>query len=206
MEEKFKFWAVKLVIICVLVYILQLIFGGFTEFFLLSQQHPLQIWGYVTAIFLHGSLGHIVLNMFALALFGSLLERLIGWKKFLIVFFATGIIANLVSINFYDSSLGASGAIFGIIGSLMVVRPLMVVWAFGLPLPMFIAGILWAVLDIIGVFVPSGTANIAHLAGIVFGLIFGAFYRGKGGGGEKKMRVIRLDEDSMRRWEDFHMR
>jgi len=206
MEIKFKNWAIKLVIICVLVYVLQLIFPGFTDFFLLTQQHPLQIWRYLTAIFLHASLGHLVLNMFALGIFGFILERMIGSRNFLITFFVTGIIANLISINFYDSSLGASGAIFGVIGALVLIRPLMVVWAFGLPMPMFIAAILWAVLDVIGVFVPSGTANIAHLSGLAIGLIIGAIYREWGSKKEQQLRVIKIDEDSIRRWEDAYMR
>ena len=58
------------------------------------------------------------------------------------LFFISGILANLISVNFYNSSLGASGAIFGVIGALVVVRPWMFVWAFGLPLPMIVAGIL----------------------------------------------------------------
>jgi len=206
MEIKFKNWAIKLVIICVLVYVLQLIFPGFTDFFLLTQQHPLQIWRYLTAIFLHASLGHLVLNMFALGIFGFILERMIGSRNFLITFFVTGIIANLISINFYDSSLGASGAIFGVIGALVLIRPLMVVWAFGLPMPMFIAAILWAVLDVIGVIVPSGTANIADLSGLAIGLIIGAIYREWGSKKEQQLRVIKIDEDSIRRWEDAYMR
>jgi hypothetical protein len=116
-------------------------------------------------------------------LFGSILERLIGWKRFLIVFFVTGILANLFSVNFYSSSLGASGAIFGVIGALIIVRPLLTVWAFGLPMPIFVAGVLWGLGDLIGAWAffagnpIDNTGNLAHLSGMAFGLMFGAFYR-----------------------------
>src|SRR3989344_9487667 len=161
------------------VFLIQLLFEGVTELFLLDSGYYVEVWRFISAIFLHGRLAHLLYNIFALGLFGSMLERLIGSRRFLIVFFASGILANIVSVNFYDSSLGASGAIFGVIGALIVVRPLMVVWAFGLPMPLFIAGILWAVGDLIGLFVPSNVANLAHLSGMFFGLLLGIFYRKK---------------------------
>ena len=201
----FKFYAAWLAVICVLVFILQTVFSGFTELFLLNELSFSQPWRFLTAIFLHGDFGHLIYNMFALVLFGSMLERLIGSRRFLLVFFAAGIVANFASVFFYPSSLGASGAIFGIIGTLIVVRPTLVVFAFGLPMPMFIAGILWAVGDVIGLFVPSNVGNIAHLSGLAIGLLFGAFYRDW-----KQLKIPRertsLDEGFMRDWEDAHMR
>src|SRR3989344_3189661 len=201
----FKFYAAWLAGICVLVFILQTVFSGFTELFLLNELSFSQPWRFVTAIFLHGGLTHLIYNLFALVLFGSMLERLVGSKRFLAVFFITGIGANLFSVFFYPSSLGASGAIFGIIGSLIVVRPTLVVFAFGLPMPMFIAGILWTAGDVIGLFVPSNVGNIAHLSGLAIGLLLGAFYRDW-----RRRRIPRerigLDEDFMRRWEETHLK
>ncbi len=178
-KNKFKFYALKLCGWIFVVFLIQLLVNGFTELFLLDSDSYIEVWRFVTSIFLHGGLAHLLYNIFALGLFGSMLERLIGSRRFLIVFFATGVLANILSVNFYDSSLGASGAIFGIIGALIVVRPLMVVWAFGLPMPLFIAGILWAAGDLIGLFVPSNVANLAHLSGMFFGLLFGIVYRRK---------------------------
>jgi len=153
----------------------------------------------------------LIYNLFALVLFGSMLERLVGSKRFLAVFFITGIGANLFSVFFYPSSLGASGAIFGIIGSLIVVRPTLVVFAFGLPMPMFIAGILWTAGDIIGAvgyFIGNpvnNTGNLAHLSGMAIGLLFGALYRDW-----RQRRIpserIGLDEGFMRQWEDTHLK
>ena len=178
-RKRFRFYALKLCGLIIPVFLAQYFFNGFTELFLLDSNAFGQIWRFVTAIFLHGGLAHLLYNLFALALFGSILEKLIGGKRFLIVFFVTGILANIISVNFYDSSLGASGAIFGVIGALVWVRPLMPVWAFGLPMPLFFAGILWATGDLIGLFVPSNTANLAHLSGMFFGILFGIIYRRK---------------------------
>lgn len=180
-KKRFKFYALKLCGIMFVIFLIQLLFSRFTDLFLLNSLAFVQIWRFITPIFLHGGFAHLLYNIFALALFGSMLERLIGSRRFLIVFFISGILANIVSVNFYDSSLGASGAIFGIIGALVVIRPFMFIFAFGFPMPMFLAGIIWAIGDLIGFFYNSGsnTANIAHLSGMFFGLLLGFIYRKK---------------------------
>ena len=208
-DEKFRFYAVKLSILCVIVFVFQSIFSSFTDALVLDSRVYWEVWRLVTAIFLHGSVIHLVYNLFALLLFGSIAERLAGGKKFLIVFFASGILANLVAVNFYSSSLGASGAIFGIIGLIVVMRPTMAVWAYGLPMPMFIAGILWVVGDLIGVYgfavgnPIDNTGNIVHLIGMAIGLIFGMIYR-NWTRREREQKII-IDEGSMRNWEDTYM-
>ena len=135
---KNKFYALKLALACIFVFILQTAIKGVTEQFVLNENSFIQPWRFLTAIFLHGGLLHLLYNMFALVLFGLFLEGLIGGRKFLLVFFVSGILANIISVFFYPSSLGASGAISGIIGALIIVRPMLVVWAFGLPMPIFI--------------------------------------------------------------------
>lgn len=173
----FKFAALWLCAICIVMFIVQLTVGGFTESLLLNGESFVQPWRFVTSIFLHGSITHLLYNLFALGLFGSILERLIGTRRFLLLFFATGIGASLASVFFYDAALGASGAIFGVIGALIVIRPGLPVFVFGLPMPIFVAGIIWAAGDVIGVFLPSGVANLAHLSGLALGLVIGFFFR-----------------------------
>ena len=195
----------------VLVFLAQIFISGFTELFVLNSDSWLEPWRFLTAVFLHGGVGHLVLNLFALLLFGSILERVAGSGKFLLVFFFTGIFANLISINFYKSSLGASGAIFGVIGALIFIRPGMPVWAFGLPMPLFVAGIIWAGADMLGAIgffsdnPLDNTGNIAHLSGMFLGFVFGYFYRKRL---RKKVRKIdvSIDENEIRRWEDNWMR
>ena len=196
----------------IVIFLFQVLFRGFTEFFVLDNRAFEEMWRFASAIFLHGSLLHLAYNLFALVLFGSILEKLIGSGRFLIVFFITGILANLISVNFYSSSLGASGAIFGIIGALIVIRPMLVVWAFGLPMPIFIAGIFWGIGDFLGAYgflignPMDNTGNIAHLSGMVFGLILGMFYGDRKRNSRRKREDAVIDEHAMRDWEEKYLR
>jgi rhomboid protease GluP len=77
----------------------------------------------LTAMFLHGSLLHVFFNMYVLFYLGALLERILGKGIFLLFYLATGLIASFVVYRLGDPSVvtvGASGAIFGIIGALFI--------------------------------------------------------------------------------------
>ena len=202
-NRHFSIWIVG---ICIIVFVIQMVASGFTDAFLLDQSKPFEIWRFISSIFLHGGLAHILSNMFALALFGIILEGIIGSRNFLIVYFTTGIFANLIAINFYPSSLGASGAIYGVLGALIMLRPKMTVWAFGMPMPMFIAGILWVGAGVLGVFMPSNVGDIAHLSGIGLGLIVGIIYRSRYEESKFRENRVYLDEGNVRNWENHHLR
>jgi hypothetical protein len=177
-KKTFRYYSVVLAIVCVAVFVLQLSYEGFTDaFVLLSSDVFSRPWILLTSVFLHGGLEHLVYNMFALVMFGLILEKLIGSRRFLIVFFLSGLFSGSVSSLFYRASLGASGAIFGIIGVLAVLRPKMVVWVYSVPMPMFLAAGIWAAIDLFGLFYPSQVASAAHLAGLVLGLMLGLYWR-----------------------------
>lgn len=182
MKLKSKLYFLWLSLILIIVFILQVIIPRFTEAFILTQSAltKYQIWRYLTAIFLHGSITHLLFNLFALFFFGLVLESELGSNKFLLIFLSSGIFANLISVNFYQASLGASGAIYGVIGAVTIIKPFMFVWTFGLILPMFIASILWVTADILralGAFGPTNVGSIAHLSGIFLGIILGLILR-----------------------------
>ena len=200
---KFKFYALWLSLACIFIFIIQNLFAGFTDLFLLtpSALSDFQIWRFLTSIFLHADITHLIYNLFALALFGSMLEKIIGSRKFILVFFASGIFANLVAVNFYDSSLGASGAIYGILGCLAVLKPGMMVWAFGFPMPMFIAALLWTAGSVLGIFMPSNIGHIAHLSGIAIGFLLGFIYKIILKRNRQIERKIKISEPDMRNWE-----
>ncbi len=198
-----KFYTIKLSIFIVIIFVIQIISPVFTDWFVLDQTSYSQVWRFISSIFLHGGLLHLIYNLFALLLFGLVLESTIGSKKFILTFLLTGILANIFSINFYDSSLGASGAIFGVIGCLIILRPLMTVWAYSLPMPLFLAGILWAIGDSLGIFMPSNVANIAHLSGLFFGLILGALFKDWT---RKQRNNITVNENEIRHWENTWMK
>jgi rhomboid protease GluP len=80
-----------------------------------------QWWRLVTAMFLHGGLTHLVFNMYALYSFGRLAERLYGTRAFLGIYLLAGVAGSCGTLLFYSRSVsvGASGAIFGIMGALV---------------------------------------------------------------------------------------
>jgi hypothetical protein len=182
---------------------------GFTDAFLLDDKvFDGEYWRYLTAIFLHGGITHLIYNLFGLLFFGFALEKLVGSRRFLIVFLGTGILANIVSVNFYDSSLGASGAIYGMLGVLTVAKPFMMVWAFGLIMPIFVAAGLWIIADVfraMGMFGESNIGSIAHLSGIFIGFLIGFLFKRTEKRRSKGMR-INLPDNYVRTWENAYIK
>jgi len=195
-----------LAIFIVVVFFFQISFVFFDGLFVLnSNALSGEYWRFLTSIFLHGGAGHLLSNLFALVLFGFILESIIGTRNFLLTFFSAGILANVVAVSFYPSSLGASGAIYGILGAVTILRPKMMVWVFGVVAPMWAAAIFWILLDLLGLFVPDGIGHIAHLSGIVVGLIVGLFLSSLKVGGQKR-EGVKLNEGSIRLWEERYMK
>ncbi len=76
----------------------------------------------ITSMFLHGGLIHLVLNMYALNSIGPLVENYFGKIKYLIIYFISGILSSYFSYLFSPSvSIGASGAIFGVLGATLII-------------------------------------------------------------------------------------
>lgn len=93
--------------------------------FLGAKVNPLidsgQYYRLITAAFLHGGLMHIGFNMYALTALGPLIESVFGRIKYLIIYFVSAISSSYLSYMFSDSiSVGASGAIFGLLGASLV--------------------------------------------------------------------------------------
>lgn len=194
--------ALWLSVIIIIIFLIQTLIKGFTDLFILdaSLVH-FRFWTLITAIFLHSGIIHLMYNLFGLALFGSILEDIIGSRKFLALFFISGLIASLISLPFYNRVLGASGAIFGILGMLGILRPKLTVWLYSMPMPMIVALFVWAIGDIIGIYAPSGTANIAHLGGLAAGVYFGFKYRKQFKEKRKEEEEIHIDEEKVKEWE-----
>ena len=88
------------------------------------------LWTIITSMFMHGSLFHIFANMFSLFFIGNFLERIIGKKRFFWIYIISGIIGGLFFVmaslffgNLDASAVGASGALFGLLGVLAVLVP-----------------------------------------------------------------------------------
>lgn len=115
--------------ICILMFLLMYILGDGSEntgtllFFganlRVLVQHG-QIWRLLTSVFLHIGIAHLIVNMYSLFIIGRQLEGFLGKIKYLIVFLISGITGSLLSVVMHESiSAGASGAIFGLLGSLL---------------------------------------------------------------------------------------
>ncbi len=205
MPQSFRFAALLLAAAAALAFVLQPLLPT-QELVLVSSQVLERPHTLLTHIFLHGSPRHLIGNLFALALFGSVLERLVGWRRFLLVFILGGLASALGDILFYEATIGASGAVFGILGAVAAMRPRMPVPALGTILPMAAAAALWALLDLTGFLYPDGIAHAAHLSGLAAGLLIGLLWRGSfpeepGNSG----KPVREDEKEIREWEEKWM-
>jgi membrane associated rhomboid family serine protease len=144
-----------------------------------SILHRLALWQFFTYMFLHGGFGHLFFNMFALWMFGSEIERYWGSREFLKYYFLTGVGAGiltwLTAINSPIPTIGASGAIFGILvayGMLFPNRP--VYLYFMIPIKAKHLVILFAVIELWSSwgYTSGGIAHFAHLGGMLFGYLY----------------------------------
>ena len=162
---------------------------GFRSIYLNVELFP-QLYTLFTSMFIHGGFVHIFGNMLVLFFVGVPFEERVGWKKFLLIYFLTGIIGALThSVLNPDSTIpliGASGAIFGIMGAFafsyprdevvmpipvgffMVIRRIKVVYAV----------LIFAAFETFIVFlgVQDNTAHLAHLGGLLSGFLLAALF------------------------------
>ncbi|MBI3008069.1 MAG: rhomboid family intramembrane serine protease [Candidatus Omnitrophica bacterium] len=141
------------------------------------------IWQLGTYMFLHGDIFHLAFNMLGLYFFGADLERAWGRRAFISYYLWTGIGAGLTTyltaMNSNVPTIGASGAIFGILlafGMLFPNRPIMLLLFFFIPVTMLakylviVYGILELIMSL--QWTPDGIAHFAHLGGMVFGWLY----------------------------------
>ena len=140
-------------------------------------------WMFITSIFLHADIEHLFFNMLMLFFLGINLERSNGRKAFVILFFVSGIVGNLgyyiTASDPLTPAIGASGAIYGIIGALATLAPMMMVFIGMIPMPMILVAVFWGFMDFAGLFAPSDIAHGAHLGGMFVGIAFGLYVRWK---------------------------
>ena len=179
MKFEVKSAVLPLILINIAVFILEFVLGNkFIGSFILTPDIFARPWILLTHMFLHAGVNHLALNMYTLLIFGPLLEQRIGVKRFLSIYLASGIIAGVISSFFYQSALGASAAIMGMIGILIILMPdLRLLLFFVVPMPLWLVGIIYALFDIFGIFFPSGVGNIAHLTGMAMGLAYGFYLK-----------------------------
>ena len=181
-EEIFKpkkpIITVSLIIINVIVFILMYIFGkGSQDAFTLikfgASQKDLILGGeyyrLITSAFLHIGIFHLLFNCYALYVIGRQLESFLGKIKFLIIYLVSALCGSLMSMIFPISiSAGASGAIFGLLGSLLY---------FGYNYRVYLGTVLKSqiipliLINLIFGFMVSGINNAAHIGGLIGGIL-----------------------------------
>lgn len=141
------------------------VFGAKVNLEILSGQY----WRFVTPIFLHASIMHLLLNCYSLYWVGNLTERLYGHGKFLVIYLLAGVFGNVISFMFSPNpGVGASGSIFGLLGALLY---------FGVENPRLFRGyfghniIVTILINIIYGFTQPGIDNFAHLGGLLGGFL-----------------------------------
>lgn len=189
-----------LVLVCCAVFVLQTIVNMFVPggaIFLLQWfglvprgvTHGLRLWQPFTYIFMHGGILHLLLNMLFLWMFGADLERTWGTKRFYSYFFTCGVGAGLINVlvkTLIDPhgigtatvpTIGASGAIFGVLLAAAIVFPDRQVWLIPFPvsLPMRVYVLIMGALEFyFGLTSGSGdsVSHVCHLGGMLVGYIY----------------------------------
>ena len=159
---------------------------GFKPSYLLAQYFP-NIYTLFTSMFVHSGFLHIFGNMLVFFFMGIAFEQRIGAKKFLIIYLVTGVCGalthSLINLGSTTVLVGASGAIFGIMGAFAysyprdeVVMPVPIGIMFIMKIKVIYATILFAVLETVVVMfdVQDTTAHFAHLGGLISGAILAA--------------------------------
>ena len=187
--------AVKnLLIVNIIVFLGTLLIGDpMYQYFALFPvgSHYFRWWQFVTHMFMHGNFAHIFFNMWSLIVFGPVLERMWGSKKFLLYYFVCGLGAAachelVLSMQPLSNipTVGASGAIYGLLLGCGMLYPnytlTLVFPPVSLKAKWFV--IIFAAIEMLtGILGTSdGVAHFAHLGGMLFGLILILFWKKKG--------------------------
>lgn len=198
----------NLVAINILMFIATLVNENFmvTNFAMFYPASPFfKPWQILTHMFMHGGFWHIFFNMYSLLMFGSILERSLGPKKFLIFYFVTGLgavalhtgvewmqarvfIAN-GAVDAYQRllvtpTLGASGAIYGVLIGFAMLYPQARLTLIFPPIPMTAKWlvIIFAAIELFSGIngIQDGVAHFAHLGGMLFGWLLIRWWRKHG--------------------------
>ncbi len=174
-KNKFPMITYWLIAVNVILYVIPILFGQYNDLI-----NNYSVWGpairegqyyrLLTGIFLHGGILHLLFNCYALYVIGAQVENFLGRIKFLIIYLVAGISGALFSVIFGGNfaSIGASGAIFGLMGALVY---------FGYHYRVYLGTVIKSqiipliVLNLLLGFCVSGIDNFAHIGGLIGGTL-----------------------------------
>jgi len=161
-------------------------------------KHFRELYTVVTSLFVHANLVHLIGNLLVLLLLAVPFEEKIGAKNLLIIYFSAGVGAvllkllyflifeDLPGLNPFSNGIGASGAIFGVLGAFVALYPReKVVFPLGFmlrPWPVFIIALLYGAVESFSVMggVEDGVGHITHFNGLVLGIVVGLILKRAG--------------------------
>lgn len=162
-------------------------------FAMFPPQSPLfRWWQIITHMFMHGGFWHILFNMYTLFIFGMVVERTIGTKKFLVYYFLCGLgaaalhlgVQSLTGTSLYVPTLGASGAVYGVLLAYAYLFPDN---KLTLLFPPVTLSAKWMVLIFLAIELltgitgtAEGVAHFAHLGGALMGWLLMIWWRKRG--------------------------
>lgn len=211
-----------LIFVNIAVYILQLLFVDSTlggkPLLLSFNLMPFdvlrrgEIWQLVTYMFLHASIGHILFNMLTLWMFGAAVEQTWGTRRFLQYYFICGIgagvcvvIANLLFGDVYQRTIGASGAIYGVLlafGMLFPDQEILLLFLF--PIKAKYAVMIFGAIAFVSSLQGGGTvSNLAHLGGMLVGYIY---IRNQFSSRRRRSRVSAPSFNASTWWHDYKLK
>ena len=184
----------------------------------------LRLWQPVTYLFMHGGVGHILINMLILWMFGVQLERLWGTRFFVRYYFVAGVGAALVTLavallpfefsaaTYATITIGASGAIYGLLMAFAVYypnTPILMFLLFPVPAKYFV--MILGAIAFVSTPRGGGVAHITHLGGLLAGYVYLRRLRGGAPGGidllgELRYRYARWKMNRLRRRFEVHSR
>lgn len=147
-------------------------------------------WTFLTSMFMHGGFFHLLANMLSLYFVGSLVERILGKKRYFSFYIISGLFAGLLfvlspfvfpsDLNTY--AVGASGALFGLVGLLIFLTPNLPVYMMFIPIPVkmkYAAPGMLVLLWLISILGDLPIGNVAHFGGLLCGIVYGLYLRKK---------------------------
>lgn len=201
-QKKESFWSsisltTKLIIInvvCFIAFSLLSLLGILPlEYIALNPSYIFEkyyLWTFITSMFMHAGIFHLFVNMLSLYFVGTLVEKILGKKRYFWFYILAGLFAGLLFVvspfvfpgDYNTFAVGASGALFGLIGVLIFLTPNLPVYAMFIPIPIkmkYAAPGMLLLLWLISALGNVPIGNVAHLGGLLAGIFYGLYLRYK---------------------------
>lgn len=170
-------WTYVLIAMNALVFLAMTLMGGSTNTYVLAlfgaKVNELIVagewWRFITPAFIHIGMTHLLMNMVSLFILGTMVEKIFGGWRFLIIYFVSGLTGVIASFVYSDSlSAGASGAIFGLFGALLylIIKKPQIYWK-----TLGVNVLLLLGINLVYGFVVSSVDQYAHIGGLIGGLL-----------------------------------